>query len=172
MRKIFTILVLLLAFQGCGDSYQLFSTKYRVRFSFSTNIPPYNQVQSLGLFVSMRRSGQNIIATTADGREYTIPMNESEARSFLMGLGGVLVGTPALNNDKGSVWAFDLACPVCDQAKHRLTFNALGVAHCAGCNTSFDLNNSGFVISSDANETRPLYRYPVTISGNTITVAN
>jgi len=172
MRKFITCLGLLLVLGACGDSYKLFSTKYPVRFSFSTTVAPYNQVQSLGLYVSMRKSGQNIVATTADGKQYTIAMNEVEAKSAQLGLGGLLVGTPALNNDNGTVWAFDLACPICDRAKDRLTFNTIGVARCSSCNTTFDLNNSGFVITSDASETRPLYRYPVTVSGTTITVAN
>lgn len=126
----------------------------------------------MGVFVTVRISVNNVLATSSDGEEYKFPLTELDSRTFRMGLGGLIIGTPSLNNDDISIWAYDLACPICDQAKYRLKIDYSGIASCSNCETKFDLNNSGFVISSSAKGTRPLYRYPVFVNGNIVSVAN
>jgi len=171
-RTVFLVFTVIFCMLSCGETYDLFCTRYPVRFSFSTSVVPYNQVTSLGAFVSVRRSGASVLATTQTGSVYTLPMSQMESESFLLGLSGLIIGTPSLGNDNCSVWAYDLGCPICDKAKYRLSINTSGVARCDNCASTFDLNNNGYVIASESENARPLYRYPVTSNGITIVVAN
>ncbi|MCQ2074774.1 MAG: hypothetical protein MJY77_06235 [Bacteroidaceae bacterium] len=176
MKKSVSI-VLLTAFlavpQSCENSYSIYSGRYRVNYMFNPNIPPYNAVTSVGTFVSVRCVGTELVVTDAGKKTTRWPMSEAELRSFCFGLGGLIIGTPSLDNDHGQVFAYDLACPICDKASARLGFGSTGVAECPSCHSKFDLNNNGFVISAgDKVEPRPLYRYPVSQGGQTITIAN
>jgi hypothetical protein len=157
---------------SCGEKYSIFSEKYPVNFGFDTSIAPYNQVFGMGVFITARISGNYLVVTSSDGTEYKFPLTEVDARTFRMGLGGLIIGTPSLNNDEISIWAYDLACPICDLAKYRLSVEYSGIARCSHCATRFDLNNSGFVISSSAKDARPLYRYPVFLGGKIVSVRN
>lgn len=157
---------------SCGEKFSIYSEKYPVRFSFDTSITPYNQVFGMGVFITVRLSDNNVLVTSSDGIEYKYPLTEVDLRNFRMGLGGLIIGTPSLNNDEISIWAYDLACPICDQAKYRLNIDYSGIAHCSHCGTKFDLNNSGFVVSSSVKDTRPLYRYPVFLNGKIVSVVN
>lgn len=172
-RRIFA-LILILTVSGCSKigNYQVYSNKYLVNYSCNTTISPFNQINSLGRFVSVRIKGMELEVTDSDGNTSSHQMSETDMRSFVLGLGGLIIGTPSLNNDNLSVYAYDLACPICDKAKHRLTFNYLGIAKCNNCQSSWDLNNNGFIHISTAKETRPLYRYPVSIYNNYITIRN
>lgn len=174
MKRYFFTLILVLIVSGCTKigNYQVYSNKYPVNFSCNTTLSPFNQISSLGRFVSVRIKGLELEATDSDGNVSRHPMSETEMRSFALGLGGLIIGTPSLNNDNLSAYAFDLACPICDKAKHRLTFNYLGIAKCSNCNSTWNLNNNGFVQSSTVKDARPLYRYPVTSYNNTYVVAN
>ncbi len=157
---------------SCGEKYSIYSEKYPVNFSFDTSITPYNQVFGMGIFITVRLSGSNIIVTDSEGKEQKLQLTELDSRTFRMGLGGLIIGTPSLNNDNISIWAYDFACPICNLAKYRLKIDFSGIASCSNCATKFDLNNSGFVISSSAKNPRPLYRYPVFINGKVVTVLN
>lgn len=172
-RQIFA-LILILTVSGCSKigNYQVYSNKYPVNYSCNTTISPFNQINSLGRFVSVRIKGMELEVTDSDGNTSSHQMSETDMRSFVLGLGGLIIGTPSLNNDNLSVYAYDLACPICDKAKHRLTFNYLGIAKCGNCNSTWNLNNNGFIQISTAKETRPLYRYPVSIYNNYITIRN
>lgn len=172
-RQIFA-LILILTVSGCSKigNYQVYSNKYPVNYSCNTTISPFNQINSLGRFVSVRIKGMELEVTDSDGNTSSHQMSETDMRSFSFGLGGLIIGTPSLNNDNVSVYAFDLACPICDKAKHRLTFNYLGIAKCSNCNSTWNLNNNGFIQNSTVKETRPLYRYPVSIYNNYITIRN
>lgn len=174
MKRLFFALILVLTVSGCSKigNYQVYSNKYPVNYSCNTTVSPFNQINSLGRFVSVRIKGMELEATDADGNVSKHQMSETDMRTFALGLGGLIIGTPSLNNDKFSVYAFDLGCPVCDRAKYRLTFNHLGIAKCSNCKSSWNLNNNGFIQSSTVKEARPLYRYPVTVYNNYVTVRN
>lgn len=173
-------IVFLVAFlavsQSCENSYSIYSGKHRVLFVFNPNMPPYNTVTSMGTFISVRHSGNELIVTDANRKETRWQMSETESRNFIFGFGGLIIGTPSLDNEHCQVYAYDLACPICDEYSSklsRLSFNTTGVAECSKCHSKFDLNNNGFVISvSDKDKSRPLYRYPVTYNGQTISIAN
>lgn len=174
MKRLFFALILVLTVSGCSKigNYRVYSNKYPVNYSCNTTVSPFNQINSLGRFVSVRIKGMELEATDADGNVSKHQMSETDMRTFALGLGGLIIGTPSLNNDNFSVYAFDMGCPVCDRAKYRLTFNHLGIAKCSNCKSSWNLNNNGFIQSSTVKEARPLYRYPVTVYNNYVTVRN
>lgn len=173
-RRFTVILMCLLLLQtwSCDDSYSVFSNRYHVFYRCDASQPPFNAACSMGVFISVRQSGQNLVVTDMDGHESRYPMSEVDARSFHFGLAGIVIGTPALDNPDCAVYAFDLGCPVCDRSSKRIVLNSAGVAECPDCHTTFDLNNNGFVLASERSDARPLYRYPVSRSGSQIVVSN
>ena len=174
-RSVFIVLLtaFMLLTQSCENSYSIYSGKERVNFVFNSTDSPYNTVTTPGRFISIRCKGTDLIVTDADKKENSRPMSEQEIRYCIFGAGGLIVGTPAL---EGQVYAYDLACPICDDylsKLSRLNFNTLGVAECPSCHSKFDLNNNGFVISTgDKDKSRPLYRYPVSQNGQMISIVN
>lgn len=167
---LFAALCLLLA--SCDNSFEVFSDKYPVSYGCDVSLPPYNSAAFPGTFISVRKSGPDIIVTGMDGTVTKQQMTEAEAKGFRMGLCGLIVGTPALDNESCQIYAYDLGCPVCDRSGRRLELGLTGTASCPECGTSFDLNNNGFVIASERKDTRPLYRYPVSRNGSYVTVSN
>ena len=171
------LIVLLTAFfavpQSCENSYSIYSGKDRVNFAFNSTEPPYNTVTTSGRFISIRCKGTDLIVTDADKKETSRPMSEQEIRYCSFGAAGLIVGTPAL---EGQVYAYDLACPICDDylsKLSRLNFNTSGIAECPSCHSKFELNNTGFVRSAgDKDKSRPLYRYPVSQNGQMISIVN
>ena len=163
---------MLLTAGSCQNSYSVFSTRFPVNFFFDPTLPPYNAVTSFGVFISVRSSGNELIVTDASGKVTRWPMSEMESRSFLFGCGGLIIGTPSLDNDGCYIYAYDLACPVCDRASARLKLTTDGKAKCPDCGTEYNLNNNGFVITSQQEQNRPLFRYPVSQTSLTVTVSN
>ena len=120
-RQIFA-LILILTVSGCSKigNYQVYSNKYPVNYSCNTTISPFNQINSLGRFVSVRIKGMELEVTDSDGNTSSHQMSETDMRSFVLGLGGLIIGTPSLNNDNLSVYAYDLACPICARRAWRM----------------------------------------------------
>lgn len=174
MRKSLFIVLLAAAAAlcSCENSYPVFSTRYHVNFRCDASQPPFNAVMSGGVFLSVRCPGTELIVTDADGHVSRWPMSESDRRSSAFGLGGIIIGTPFIPDENGPVYAYDLACPICEKASVRLSFGSDGIARCPSCGTSFDLNNNGFVISTESGSNNPLYRYPVTQGLQYLTVSN
>ncbi len=161
---------------GCNkeNRYSTFSRKYRAYFSCDQAVAPFSQISSPGRFVSVRinRGTGALVMYDLDGNSYSRALSQTEANSFCMGLSGFIIGTPTLGNDPQQIWAFDLGCPICDRESARLSLTWDGHAECAACKSTFDLNNSGMVLSSQSQSPRPLYRYPVNTYGTTVTIAN
>lgn len=169
-RGIIALIALLLA-TGCQkNSYNTFSKKYRVWYSCDITVSPFNQVTTPGRFVSVRKTGNTLYTVDSDSHKADIELSAIQSGTYIMGLAGLIIGTPTFNNDDMSVWAYDLGCPACDIASSRLTFDVKGTATCSKCGGSWNLNASGFPINDNAQ--RPLYRYPVIRSDNSVTVSN
>lgn len=172
MKRTVLLLFAILAAAGCEkNSYSTFSTKYKVFFSCNIMDSPFNQTTTPGRFVSVRKTSDGLKTTDSDGHSATIALSAVQNGAFMMGLAGIIIGTPTFNNDGFSVWAYDLGCPECDQSNKRLTFDVQGIAACSACGGKWQLNNNGFAVSGDF---RPLYRYPVMLNreSNTLTVSN
>ena len=168
MKKTLVILLILIG-AACSRSYEVFSNKYNVSFSCDISISPFNKVQTSGYFLAVRptptKDGYKV--KEPDGRELTIPYTEVHSRVFNFGLAGLIIGKPYFGDDE--YCAYDLGCPSCDLPSIRLNVGMEGNATCAKCGNTYDLNNGGIPKTGDS---RPLYRYRVSLSGHTLIVHN
>ncbi len=171
MKRPVILLFTLLLGVSCSriGNYSTFSTRNRVFFCYELMQAPFNQITSPSRFISVRKTDGKLHITDSDGKKYDIELTAVQSSSFIMGLAGLIIGTPTFNNDEMSVWAYDLGCPECNNPSTRLRFNLQGTASCPECEKSWNLNASGYPISDKA---RPLYRYPVTLNNGVLTVAN
>lgn len=166
--KILALLWILVG-AACSRSYEVFSNKYPVSFSCDISTSPFNKVQTSGYFLSVRptatKNGYKV--EDLDGKEQTFLYTEVQNRIFSFGLAGLIIGKPYFGD--GQYYAYDLGCPHCDRASSPLRVNEEGVAKCAKCSTTYDLNNGGIAKTGDS---RPLYRYRTTLNGQRLIVHN
>ena len=173
MKRGVMLLSLLLLATACEkNSYSSFSTKYKVFFSCETAYSPYNQLTTPGRFLSIRKSDGKLTITDSNGDKYEETLSQIKNSSFIMGLGGLIIGTPTFNNDEMSIWAYDLGCPECDAPNTRLKFDLQGTASCSKCGGSWNLNADGTPINTDGKQHRPLFRYPTSYHNGILTVSN
>ncbi len=163
------LLLLILIGAACSRSYEIYSNKYPVTFSCDISKSPFNKVQTLGYFLSVRPilGKSEYKVCEPDGREQTIPYTEVHSRVFCFGLVGLIIGKPYFGDEE--YYAYDLGCPHCDRASSPLSIGGDGVATCMVCHNTYDLNNSGVSKTSDS---RPLYRYRTSLNGNRLMVHN
>ena len=172
MKRALSILAAIatIMFVGC-DSESPYSS-YRVSFVFDSTIHPYNQAKSPGQFICVRK-GANLgqyRLTDALGNTQTvnIPQIQLQQNTFHYGLGGLIIGTP-MNSD-GNIWAYDWACPRCDNSRYRVEIDrTMGHAKCPECATKFDLNSNGIAIEGNS---RPMWHYRVFDNGTTVIIQN
>lgn len=158
-----TILALMLCLwaTACGDVYNSGSS-YKVNFGCNVSFSPYNVAQSMGQFISIRKNGSSkLLITKMDGSTHTQTLTEAKLLSTYLGLGGLILGTPTLNNDNLGLVCYDLACPECNLESARVQFDDKGIAKCTRCGNQYDLNNGGIVVEGKG---RPLWKYRVTQS--------
>jgi len=164
MKRNVILLLTLLSLVACTSDYNEFCTQYQVSFSCTITNVPYNAVNSMGQFISVRKKTGSTSCSVYNpslGKTTEVPLSEVEMRSFTLGLGGLILGQPYFNDGRSTVYAYDLACPTCDKASARLTIDTQGNATCPKCGNVYDLNNGGLVVEGEG---RPLYRYRVTQS--------
>ena len=168
MKKALAILLILIG-AACSRSYEVFTDKYPVSFSCDITVLPFNKVQTSGYFLAVRptptKDGYKV--KEPDGREQTIPYTEVHSRVFSFGLAGLIIGKPYFGD--GEFYAYDLGCPHCNRASSPLGITPDGLATCAQCHSTYDLNNGG---TPKAGDSRPLYRYRTSLSGNVLMVHN
>lgn len=177
MKRRIILLSLLLLASACERNtyYSTYSNKNKVFFSCETSQSPYNQLTTPGRFLSIRKGDGKLIITDSDGNKFEEPLTAIQSGSFIFGLAGLIVGTPMLNNDDMSIWAFDLGCPVCDSPTTRLKFVQQGAdftASCPVCEGIWNLNASGISINTGDKQYRPLYRYPTSFNNGILTISN
>lgn len=169
MRKKVLAFIFVLVAVSCKHSYEVFSNKHMVSFSCDISKSPFNKVQTAGYFLGIRptstKDGYRVMEP--NGKEQTIPYTEVHSRVFSFGLAGLIIGMPYFG--EGEYYAYDLACPRCDNASSPLNINDEGLATCSKCSSIYDLNNSGIPKTSDS---RPLYRYRTATNGNMLIVSN
>ena len=168
------VLCFWLIFAVCCEknNYKTFSTKYRVFFSCNIADAPFNGITTPGRFLSARVNNGKLMTVDSDGKKENITLTAVQNGSFIMGLGGLIIGTPTFNNDNVSIWAYDLGCPECDQLGVRLTFDIQGIASCSSCQGQWNMNSSGISVNTDGKERRPLYRYPTSLNDGILVVSN
>lgn len=161
-------------FFSCTGSFDMYCRQYAVYYTADITKEPYNYIQSPHQYITVRRNSRNgtVETTKPDGSVQTdYQYGSDQYKNFMFGLGGLIIGTPAL--DQGNIWCFDLACPICNSAAARLDIdNVNGKCTCPKCKSAFDLDNSGFVLETSSDDPRPLFRYPVTLSGTNLIIRN
>lgn len=171
-RGVILLSLLLLATSCERSSYTKYSTRHKVFFSCETSMSPYNQITTPGRFLSVRKSEGKLVMYDSDGKKYDETLSEVKNTSFIMGLAGLIIGTPTFNNDDMSIWAYDLGCPECESPSVRLKFSLEGKASCSKCGGEWNLNADGSCINTDGSQHRPLFRYPTTYNNGIFTVQN
>ncbi|MBR6285912.1 MAG: hypothetical protein IKR18_02825 [Bacteroidaceae bacterium] len=167
---------------SCGeDAYEEFSRKYRVYFMCSTLVFPqeYNEIAGLGVsqFVTLRAKGAQIVMMRPSGATVTDNLSANNV-GYSFGNGGLIVGRSTYAD--GDYCCFDLSCPNCDghnSGVSRFAINqTTGHATCPTCGNVYGLNNNGALVhradSSANSTTRPLYKYRVVRSNNSIVLSN
>ena len=172
MKKTITLLTYILLFTITSCEIDSPTSGYQVYFACDITIPPFNQVNSFGQFITVKRKGTNSYEVTdANGNTTTHYLTEMEMRQFYYyGLGGLIIGTPTLYYDK--IWVYDWACPACETARYRLKISRDGTGHatCPNCHNVYDLNDEGRPVKGDTQ----LWNYTKygSIIGNTFLVRN
>ena len=134
-------------------------------------------VTSWGTFVHITLTGSNGIKLEVYGQDAEVVQAVASEQPELFSLGidngsGLFVGCSTLND--GALYAFDGQCPNCFTGgitSYRLAFSQSGQwVTCPSCHRSYDLNNSGIIVSGDAGS--KLYRYRASYAGSMLQVSN
>lgn len=169
---------LLLCAVACkkDEATSTYSQKYPAFISLS--MAEYAELPSAlsqGTFVTIRRQtveGGTKITISNGVSSNSYPLTKADNESFRFGLGGFIIGT----NYMGEPLAYDLSCPNCDRTEYRLTVATDGTCRCSHCHIVYDLNNYGFISSTEGNTIhatpRGLYRYHVDLTFSTAHVYN
>lgn len=170
---------LLLSAMSCTQSDSLYcSIPARLIVSNTYQAPAlYTACNSLGEFCTVTMDAQKIYF---QGSKETSPINRtalgSNYDSTILGLGGLIIGLPALpeiGKDVSQVVCYDLHCPNCYEQNggvtKRLTVDG-STAKCTGCRRTYDLNSLGIVSQGESG--RPLYRYRASYVGTALVVSN
>ena len=171
-------------FQACGPAYDMYCNIY-ARFVVRNvlNVSPtlYRSCTSLGEFCTLTNpvgGAMKLYFKSIGPADPPYPMTAQEAKSFVLGLGGLIVGLPSLAEqleEEPKVVCFDLTCPNCYtdyNISHQLRYTRLGYVDCTSCGRSYDLNSSGIVSSGETG--RALFRYRVNYyqSTNALSIDN
>ncbi len=136
----------------------------------------YAACYSMGEFCTITTQGNTFVFS---GIKSTSAVNRTALNNytgFYLGLSGFIVGLPnipEMGQDNCQVVCFDLACSHCYQEysiTKKMELQEGGYSYCASCHRKYNLNNLGIVSEGEAG--RPLYRYRVTLLGNTLVIAN
>lgn len=175
---------LLLSFLGlssCSDDVtSIYSNRAPVRCYF--NVVEYTELLTVmgvpGQFASIRGSSIKETITITNNSSSTSYNATALSKTFLYGLGGLIVGTGELTDRNGNFinYCYDLACPICDANNRRLTLTNDGHANCSHCGASFNMKQGGVNVKKPTSQTsgtlRGLYRYYIAFDGQTISVRN
>lgn len=166
--------------QSCTEVDSRFSNIY-VRFIMDNVLQSpavlYPSCNSMGEFCTITAKGQQFIFENTRQKESVNFTAMNNYQGFSFGLStGLIVGLPTIPEMgamQSQVVCFDLACANCYQDYSickRMQLKENGKAHCKSCQRTYDLNNQGLVC--DGVSGRPLYRYRVSLNGNSLIVSN
>lgn len=180
MKRIVLIALLLTfnisLFTSCSkdEASKTYSTANMVRCYFMVQqyTQLFNTMGSYGDFATIHAiKTQSKLSMWSNIGTTEYPMT-AEMRGFEFGLGGLIVGV----NYYGEYMAFDLACPNCNRANRRLSIGDAGIAKCAKCGLSYDLNNYGVISAatsvSEYETPRGLFRYRISYDGTNLSIFN
>lgn len=166
MKKLLPFLLMCFLLCGCSDPItSIYSYREQVFCQFNTleYATTLNQVLgNYGEYATLRKTNSGVTKIEITYRGTTEAHTDALIQNFLLGLGGLIVGT----NLMGEYRCYDLACPICDRNNRRLTLTNDGYAHCPKCGVTFDLNNDGVIYKMPETDPptnpRGLFRYFIT----------
>lgn len=172
MRKILFLLLAIVAV-SCADEtsnsrYASLPARYSCNSVFS--IPPlYAAVNSPGVWCTVRinNNGSKYMFDSPNMSTAYWNITASSSDKAHAWVSGLIIGTPSYP-EPGAVTSivtcYDLVCPTCYRIPldRQLDINAFGQAQCKSCQSLYDLNNQGFVISGPEGCADRLFRYRVT----------
>lgn len=172
------VLVGLLLFFSCSEA----DTRYALLpahfiFQNTNTVPQLNTaLGNPGEFCTITQRGNYFIFTGTTSSTQTNRTALSNYQAVYLGLSGLIVGLPIIpepGEDVQHVVCFDLACPNCYNT-YSITKNLRlaegGLASCANCQRTYDLNTQGIVTNGEAGQS--LFRYRVTYVPYTLQVSN
>ena len=169
MKRIFTLLTLMVgvAFVSC-DIESPYSG-YQVYFTCDMAYYPFNHANPLGQFITVRNKVAGTSFEVIDANNNKTEHSLAHKELFHFGLGGLIIGTPSMCD--GKIWVYDWACPNCEIARYRLEIarDGTGLATCPNCHNVYDLNSGGIPVKG---KSRMLWRYNYFLSGTTILIRN
>ena len=169
-----------LALSSCGDA--VVSNKYcslPANFTFTpvNSISQlYTSCNSMGEWCTITAEGKKFVFRNLSGTGEANQTALTGYSGFYMGLSGFIVGLPNLpemDADFPIVTCYDLACSNCyaqSYVTRPLQLREGGLAYCTRCQRTYNLNNIGIVSEGDSG--KPLYRYRVYYTNNTLAISN
>lgn len=137
----------------------------------------YTCCENMGEFCTVTSDGQRYLFTNASNQTSAINMAAIEAYSKpYLGLSGLIIGRltiPEIGENDAKVICYDRACSNCYDNYNitkPLVLKTSGYAKCNSCVRTYNLNDIGNI--SDGPQGRPLYRYRVSYTGQTLLIAN
>ena len=178
LRKFVPALLSVVAFTACENADSTYCS-LPAKFVFE------NAYQAPALYTACNSMGEFCTITHPPGGQFvfkgtsvtsSVPLTAVVGYAgFDLGLSGLIVGLPnipEIGKTESQVVCFDLACPNCweDYNFAKQLVIKEGMATCASCKRTYNLNNTGFITKGEAG--RPLYRYRVSYVNNTLMVSN
>lgn len=165
--------------QGCAEADSRFAHIY-VRFVMENILQApvlYTACYSMGEFCTITAKNQQFIFENTRQQNVVNLTATNNYEGFSLGLStGLIVGLPTIPEMgamQSQVVCFDLACANCYRDYSickRMQLKEGEKVYCQSCKRTYDLNNQGIIC--DGNEGRPLYRYKVSVNGNSLVVNN
>ncbi len=172
------ILSLSLMLSACQKADTLF-TSLPARFTMENIYQApvlYTACNSMGQFCTVTDQGSSFVFSDTHNSSIVNHTAMTDYTGFYLGLSGFIVGLPSIpeiGQDVSRVVCFDLACSNCYHdfsVTKRLVLQDGGYAYCSSCRRTYNLNNLGIISSGEGG--KALFRYRVSLLGNTLIIAN
>lgn len=174
------VVMLLPCLMSCSEDVENYYSSYTARFTYRyVNTVPqlYSALNSPGIFATIRAEIGKIKFEGETGTSTEVNMTAvNQYQQFYFGIGGFIVGLPnipELGADIAVPVCFDLACPNCYYDFHlqkKLELESGGVASCANCGRTYNLNNQGVIAEGEPGNS--LFRYRMSYFENTLVINN
>lgn len=168
-KGVFGLFLATVALAGCGDTEDFYaSLPAFLRFTPVSAVPPLNSaLNNPGMFCAITFTSTHYVFTGPDGSQRTYPRTALDAYGKPVCISGFIVGSPSMPDMQGNMGcvAYELACPNCDieaSISRALTLTGIASASCGRCGRTYDLNNSGMVLTGA--DGHSLYRYRIIYS--------
>lgn len=165
---------------GCSDDAESAYAKHQAFLrvpTVSVIHPLHSALNSPGVFCQVSFSTTHYHFQNNHGQSASMLRTALDAYGKPLYVSGFIIGTPnAILTASGDLRpvAFDSVCPTCfnsSMIQRKLTIDEDGFAHCARCETTYNLNNGGFPQSSKGQADKML-EYHLRYANDVLVVSN